>query len=152
MKNFFLRIESWLLITPIILLLIEIVFLGHATFDFHVHDTYFVIANSYAAVMLLFWVLVPYLCHFLLRVQKKRNKKILVIHAVVTILLIVCFFFYVRLNHFIPRRNYDYSSWESYNTFEALDKWVAVAILVFGLIQLLFLLYTIARLIVRNKN
>jgi hypothetical protein len=47
---------------------------------------------------------------------------------------------------------YDYSNWESYNGFGVLDKSVAAAVLLFVLLQLVFLLYTIINLVAKNKN
>jgi heme/copper-type cytochrome/quinol oxidase subunit 1 len=157
MKSF-LRIESWLLIVPIILLLIQKICFPDTSVDFHLHDTYFVIGTFYFGITILLFCCILYLCHFSLRARKSGSKKILTVHVIVTVLLLIFFFvchFFVPLwkaSPMKPRRYYDYSSWEGFQQYDVTSRWFAVMFVVFVIIQVLFILYTIVRLVVKNKS
>jgi cytochrome c oxidase subunit I len=118
MKKIFLQIENWLLIIPIILIIIEKIFFDTSSFDIHLHDTYFVLANIYLGILILIIVCIPYLCHLLLRTKKAGNRNVLLGHVVITDLLLL-FFYFSRFfinsstNQIMPRRYYDFSDWES---------------------------------------
>jgi len=150
MRNLFLRIENWLLMIPAILLVIEKLFFGTVVFDLHLHDTYFVISGFYIGMGMFVVVLIPYLCHLLLRLQHNRNGKILVGHVIATVLLLLFLFIAVRQNGGAPNRYYDFSSWESFQQFGGLNYYLAIAVFAFIIIQLLFTLYTIVRLIAKK--
>jgi cytochrome c oxidase subunit 1 len=150
MKNFFLRVENWLLIIPAILLVVEKLFFGAAVFDLHLHDTYFVISGFYIGLGMFVVVLIPYLCHLLLRLHHKRNRRILVVHVMATVLLLLFLFIAVRQNNETPNRYYDFSNWESFQQFERLNYYLGIAVLAFTGMQLLFILYTIVKLIAKK--
>jgi len=149
----FLRIESWLLIIPFLLLLIEKFLFSNSALDFHLHDTYFVISGFHFGIVILLFCWILYLCHFSLRARKSGNKKILAAHVNATLLLLIFFFIF----NFIvpgwtnapmkPRQYYDYSSWQSFYQYDGTSIFFTVLILAFIVIQLLFILYTIIRLI-----
>jgi heme/copper-type cytochrome/quinol oxidase subunit 1 len=153
MKSFFLRMENWLLIVPFILLLLEKFFFAEGAFDFHLHDTYFVIPGLYIGIAILLFCWILYLCHFSLRARKSVNKKILVAHVVATVLLLsfffVCNFVVTDFGNVTmrPRQYYELSSWQS---FQHQSTWFAITLLGFVLIQVSFILYTILRLIVKK--
>jgi heme/copper-type cytochrome/quinol oxidase subunit 1 len=152
MKRFFLRTENCLLIAPIMITIIERLFFSASAFDIHLHDTYFVIANFYIGILLFLSVCIPYLFHFLLRRKGVGSKKVLLSHIVVTIMLLLSFFVFFRLQHNdIPRRYYDFSSWEAYGQqFDLLTRWLGFAVLAFVIIQLLFIVYGVVRLIAKK--
>ncbi|WP_460551392.1 hypothetical protein [Ferruginibacter profundus] len=157
MKSF-LKIENWLLIVPIILLLVQKIYFTDATVDFHLHDTYFVIAGFYFGIAILLFCWILYLCHFSLRARKSGSKKILRAHVISTVLLLVFFFicdFLVPLwnaSPMKPKRYYDYTSWDAFRQYNVISLWFAAMFVVFLVIQVLFILYTIVRLLVKNKS
>jgi cytochrome c oxidase subunit I len=154
-KKIFLQIKNWLLIIPIVLIIIEKIFFGAYTFDIHLHDTYFVIANIYLGVFTLIIVCIPYLCHLLLRTKKAGNRKILLAHVVITVLLLL-FFYFCRFfinnstNQIMPRRYYDFSDWESTEQLGGLNNYLSIAVFIFIVLQLLFMVYTIVLLLARK--
>ena len=155
MKKIFLQIENWLLIIPIVLIIIEKIFFGAYTFDINLHDTYFVIANIYLGVFTLIIVCTPYFCHFLLRTKKTGNRKILLAHVLITVLLLLFFYFYIffinsSTNQIMPRRYYDFSDWESSEQLGGLNNYLLIAVFIFIVLQLLFMVYTIVLLLARK--
>ena len=156
MKRFLLRIENWLLIVPIILLLIEKICFPNAAFDLHIYDTYLVIAAFHFGIIILLFCWILYLCHFSLRARKSGNKKILNTHVIATLLLLSLFFLWDflppewNISPMKPRRYYDYSSWQSFRQFDGTNIYIGILCLGFVLIQILFILYTIFRLIVKK--
>jgi cytochrome c oxidase subunit I len=152
MKKIFLRIENWFLIVPVIITIIERLFFSASTFDIHLHDTYFVIANFYIGILLFLAVCIPYLFHFLLRRKAVGSKGVLLSHVVVTIMLLLFFFVSFKLQHNdMPRRYYDFSSWELYKPqYDLLTRWLAFAVLAFVITQLLFIVYGVVMLIAKK--
>ena len=153
-----LRIENWLLIVPVILLLVEKVFFGHYTFNFHIKDTYFVIAGIHAGIVILLFCWLLYLCHFSLRAKNSGSTIILTAHVVSTLLLLVFFFIcnfiipgYAN-TPIMPRRYYDHTSWQTYQQSDALNNCITFLVLAFMVIQLLFFIYTLFRLIFKSKS
>jgi cytochrome c oxidase subunit I len=150
MSKFFLRPENWLLIIPLILLGIKKIFFSATVIDLHFHDTYFIVSGLHISIGILIILLVPYLCHTLLRLQHKRHKAVLATHVVSTILLVLFLYIPVQQNADAPQRYYDFSSWESSQQFGGLSYYLTIAVLAFISIQLVFILYTITRLVIKN--
>ncbi len=88
-------------------------------------------------------------------VQKKGNRKILLAHVVITALLLL-FFYFSRFfisnstNQFMPRRYYNFSDWESSEQLGGLNNYLSIAVLIFIVLQLLFIVYTIVLLLARK--
>lgn len=150
MKKFLLNSENWLLIIPILFTLIEWYFYPAAAIDIHLHDTYFIIANFYIGILMLFIVLLPYLCHAFLRITNKQNKLILITHIVLNSLLLIAMPLLMQLPQGSPRRYYDFSNWESVKQFENLNYYLAIIIISFIIIQILFVLYAMVRLAIKK--
>jgi heme/copper-type cytochrome/quinol oxidase subunit 1 len=150
--KFFLKAENWLLILPIIITTSERLFFSASTFDIHLHDTYFVIANFHIGILLFLSVCIPYLFHFLLRRKGVGSKGVLLSHVVATIILLLFFFVSFMLPHNdMPRHYYDFSSWELYKPqYDLLTRWLAFAVLAFVVIQLLFIVYGVVRLVAKK--
>jgi cytochrome c oxidase subunit 1 len=152
-KGFFSRIENWLLIVPLILLLAERSFFAGESVDLHFQDTYIVIPSFYIGIAIFLFCWLPYLCHFALRAKKKGDRKILMIHVITTVLLLSALFVYNLIDPGagnVPRGYYDYSSWQSYRQFNDADIWFAIMFSVFVSIQILFMLYAVIRLLTKK--
>ncbi len=149
MKKIISRIENWLLIIPGIFTLVEVMFFGDSTFDLHLHDTYFVVAHFYIGIAFFVLNLIPFSCHLLIRIKRKGNKKILFMHVLVTNLLLTCFFILSNTKLIQSKKDYDFSSWKAYRQFENLS---SALILAFLIIQLLFILYTVVKLLNKKSN
>jgi heme/copper-type cytochrome/quinol oxidase subunit 1 len=155
MKTVFLRIGNWLLIIPIALIIIEKIFFAAYSFDIHLHDTYFVIANIYLGILIFILALIPFLCHLLLRTKITGNRNILLAHVVLTVLLLLFFYFYrffigSTTNQIKPRRYYDFSDWGSAEQGGGLNNYLLIAVFIFIVLQLSFMVYTIVKLIIKK--
>ena len=150
MRNVFLRIENWLLVTPAILLIIEWLFIGESVMDVHFHDTYLVMPGASSLILILILLLIPYMYHLLLRTKGKRS--ILFIHVISTVVSIVAFFICSKLIPTTPRRYYDFSNWESFHQFGMLNNLVAMIALALITIQLLFIVYAITWLFINKPT
>jgi cytochrome c oxidase subunit I len=148
MEKIFLRIENWLLIVPVMITIIERLFFSAATFDIHQHDTYFVIADFHIGILLFLSACVPWLFHFLLRKKGAGHRSILISHVIATAILLLFFFVSFRLqNNGMPRRYYDFSSWElHWQQYNLFTQWLGFAVLAFVVMQLLFMVYAVVRL------
>jgi len=149
MKKVFTRIENYLLITPVILLIIEWILVEESVLDIHLHDTYFVIPGSSLLILILLLLVIPYFCHILL---KPKVKPIRIIHLISTIVLIVAFLISLKLIPTNPRRYYDFSSWNAYKQFGIFNSLTDLTLIAFLIVQLLFITYTIMRLLLNRKN
>jgi hypothetical protein len=74
---------------------------------------------------------------------------LLLSHVVVTMMLLFFFFVSFRLQHNdMPRRYYDFSSWKVYGPlYDLLISWLGFGVLIFVIVQLLFMVYAVVRLI-----
>jgi len=156
MKRFFLRIENWLLIVPLVLLLGQRISFPHSGIAFIFYDTFYIIASFHflLGVLLLGGFLCG--CHLLLRIKQRRNKKILVGHVTLTVLLLLYFFgtiFFTPAATGLagqPRRYYDGQSLQHVYPLDPSNSYFAITALVFVLMQALFILYTSIRLIMKK--
>ena len=124
-----------LLLLTAVLILIASFFASDQTLDFHLHDTYYIIATAHS-----FWIIIILLLIF--RTLYLLTKCILfskvltwlnVVLLVVTSIFLVTISFYSNNYHNglggMPRRYYDYSSWNNFEFYDNLTKGVLVNIL-----------------------
>ncbi len=147
MKRIILRIENLLLIIPGVLALGEVILMRDSVFDLHLHDTYFVIAHFNIWIFFFVLNLVPFCCHLLLRMQYKANKGLPIIHVLITSILLVCFLIFSMNKIGEPRRYYDLSYWESPGQLVGPINDLIITFSIFIIIHLLFILYTIIKLL-----
>lgn len=121
--------------------------------DIHLHDTYFVITHAHVfwllAILALFvWTL------YLLTNKVLYSKALTWTHVIVTILTLVLFalplFFGDSLINQTPRRHYDFSNWNSFNSYTTFTKAIAITIFVLLLGQFIFVINFIVGLFKRR--
>lgn len=119
------------------------IFLGNSALDLHLHDTYFVIAHFHIVmgVASMFGMFAGVYHWFPKMFGRYLNNTMAYIHFWVTIIGAYLIFWPMHYEGLagMPRRYYDYSSWESFKQFGGLNEFISfVAGLVF-LVQLLFI-------------
>lgn len=152
MKNIIFRIENLLLILPGILALGEAIFMGDSTLDLHLSDTYFVIAHFNIWIFFFVLNMVPFGCHFLLRMKNKTNKWLSFIHVLLTCISLLCFLVFSINKAGQPRRYYDASYWESPGQLVGPINDLIITFSVFIMLHLLFILYAIIKLLFKKAS
>ena len=122
------------------------------SFDIHIHDTYFVIANTH-----LFWflaILALFVWTLYLLTNKILYSKVLTwTHVIITILTLLLFaltlFFGDSFMNPTPRRYYDYSTWNSFDNYTTFTKAIGITIFVLLLGQFIFVINFIVGLFKR---
>ena len=145
-----------LLLTGLILVLTSFFVLKqNNSVDIHIHDTYFVIARTHVfwflAILALFvWTL------YLLTNKILYSKALTWIHVIITILTLLLFAFTLSFGdsfmNSTPRRNYDYSDWNSFDNTTGFTKAIAISIFVLLYGQVIYVINFIAGLIKRLNN
>ncbi|PWT95949.1 MAG: cytochrome c oxidase subunit I [Bacteroidetes bacterium] len=118
------------------------IFLGNSTLDLHLHDTYFVIAHFHIVMGIsAFLGMFAGVYHWFPKMYGRYlNSTLGYIHFWVTLVCAYVIFWPMHYEGFagMPRRYYDYSSWESFKNFVELNKVISfAAMLSFGA-QLMF--------------
>ena len=118
------------------------IFLGNSALDIHLHDTYFVIAHFHIVMgVASFFGMFAGIYHWYPKMYGRyMNNTLSYIHFWVTIVGAYCIFWPMHYEGLagMPRRYYDFSSWESFKMFGGLNEFISfVSIIVFSA-QLLF--------------
>jgi cytochrome c oxidase subunit 1 len=118
------------------------IFLGNSALDLHLHDTYFVIAHFHIVMgVASFFGMFAGIYHWFPKMfGRYLNNTMAYIHFWVTIIGAYLIFWPMHYEGLagMPRRYYDYSSWESFKQFGGLNEFISfVAMIVFA-VQLLF--------------
>ncbi len=118
------------------------IFLGNSSLDLHLHDTYFVVAHFHIVmgVASMFGMFAGVYHWFPKMYGRYLNNTMAYIHFWVTIVGAYLIFWPMHYEGLagMPRRYYDFSSWESFKMFGGLNEFISfIAGLVF-LVQLLF--------------
>lgn len=120
------------------------IFLGNSAIDIHVHDTYFVIAHFHLVMgVAAFFGMYCGLYHWYPKMfGRYLNNTIGSIHFWITLVGSYCIFWpmYYEGLAGMPRRYYDYSTWESFKQFVELNKFISVAAIITFAAQLLFII------------
>lgn len=119
------------------------IWLGNSALDIHLHDTYFVIAHFHIVmgVASMFGMFAGIYHWFPKMYGKYLNNTLGYIHFWVTIAGAYLIFWPMHYEGLagMPRRYYDYSTWESFKQFVELNRFISTVAMIVFAVQLLFL-------------
>lgn len=119
------------------------IFLGNSALDLHLHDTYFVIAHFHIVmgVASMFGMFAGVYHWFPKMFGRYLNNTMAYIHFWVTLIGAYLIFWPMHYEGLagMPRRYYDYSSWESFKQFAGLNEFISFVAGVVFLVQLVFI-------------
>ena len=118
------------------------IFLGNSTLDLHLHDTYFVIAHFHIVMgVSAFMGMFAGIYHWFPKMYGRyMNNTLGYIHFWITMVCAYIIFWPMHYEGFagMPRRYYDYASWESFKHFVELNRVISFAAILSFLVQLMF--------------
>lgn len=119
------------------------IFLGNATIDIHLHDTYFIIAHFHIVMgVSAFFGMFAGVYHWFPKMYGRYlNSTLGYIHFWVTIIGAYLIFWPMHYEGLagMPRRYIDYRSWTSFNQFSDLNKMITIVAVVVFAVQLMFI-------------
>ena len=118
------------------------IFLGNASLDIQLHDTYFNIAHFHLVMgVSAFFGMFAGIYHWFPKMYGRfMNNTLAYIHFWITLVGAYLIFWpmhYMGLAG-MPRRYYDYSMWESFKMFDGLNQFISIVVILVFLVQLLF--------------
>jgi cytochrome c oxidase subunit 1 len=117
------------------------IFLGNATLDLHLHDTYFVVAHFHIVMgVASFFGMFAGVYHWFPKMYGRYlNNTMGYIHFWITLVGAYLIFWPMHYQGFagMPRRYYDYSNWESFKHFMELNRFISTVAMVVFAAQLL---------------
>jgi cytochrome c oxidase subunit 1 len=118
------------------------IFLGNSALDLHLHDTYFVIAHFHIVMgVASFFGMFAGVYHWFPKMfGRYLNNTMAYIHFWVTLIGAYLIFWPMHYEGFagMPRRYYDYSSWQSFNQFAGLNSFISIVAMIVFAVQILF--------------
>lgn len=118
------------------------IWLGNSALDIHVHDTYFLIAHFHLVMGAagMFGMFAGVYHWFPKMFGRFLNNTLAYIHFWVTMVGVNLIFWPMHYEGFagMPRRYYVYTSWESFNQFEGLNKFITIVVIAVFSVNLLF--------------
>ncbi len=119
------------------------IWLGNSALDIHLHDTYFVIAHFHIVmgVASMFGMFAGIYHWFPKMYGRYLNNTLGYVHFWVTMIGAYLIFWPMHYEGLagMPRRYYDYSSWESFKQFIELNRFISTVAMIVFAVQLLFL-------------
>ncbi|MEO8719575.1 MAG: cbb3-type cytochrome c oxidase subunit I [Ginsengibacter sp.] len=119
------------------------IWLGNSSLDFHLHDTYFVIAHFHLVmgVASMFGMFAGLYHWFPKMYGRHMNNTLGYIHFWIS--LVGAYFIFWPMHYEglagMPRRYYDFSNWESFKMFDGLNAFISVSAIVVFAAQFLFI-------------
>jgi len=138
------------------------IWLGNSALDFHLHDTYFVIAHFHLVmgVASMFGMFAGIYHWYPKMYGRFMNNTLAYIHFWVT--LVGAYFIFWPMHYEglagMPRRYYDFSNWESFKMFQGLNEFISITAIIVFATQFLFVfnyfysMYKGRKVTERNKN
>lgn len=155
MKKFLLRIENLLLVAPLLSLLLSKIYFSNSALDIHLHDTYFVIDGVFIKLLFFLYTSLLYVLYLSLRLRRiKINFWVVIQHVIGTCLAILLIDLPVHYEGLagIPRRYYDYTTWNSFKFFFISHWFISSACFIFILAQIIFIIYYISAFLFTEKD
>ncbi|MCK7558287.1 cbb3-type cytochrome c oxidase subunit I [Chitinophaga sedimenti] len=120
------------------------IWLGNASIDIHLHDTYFVIAHFHIVMgVSAFFGMFAAIYHWFPKMYGRYlNQTIGYIHFWITLIGAYLIFWPMHYEGMagMPRRYYNYSSWASFNQFDGLNAFISIVVIIVFACQLLFVI------------
>lgn len=138
------------------------IWLGNSSLDFHLHDTYFVIAHFHLVmgVASMFGMFAGIYHWYPKMFGRLMNNTLAYLHFWIS--LVGAYFIFWPMHYEglagMPRRYYDFSNWESFKMFSGLNAFISVTAIVVFAAQFLFIfnffysMYKGRKITERNKN
>ncbi len=118
------------------------IWLGNSTLDLHLHDTYFVIAHFHIVMgVSAFFGMFAGIYHWYPKMYGRyMNNTLAYIHFWVTLAGAYLIFWPMHYEGLagMPRRYFDYSSWESFKQFVELNRFISTVAMIVFAVQILF--------------
>lgn len=118
------------------------IWLGNSSIDIHLHDTYFVIAHFHIVmgVSAFFGTFAGVYHWFPKMFGRYMNNTLSYIHFWITLIGAYLIFWPMHYEGLVgmPRRYYDYSTWESFKQFADLNHFISIVVILVFATQLLF--------------
>lgn len=118
------------------------IFVGNAALDIQLHDTYFIIAHFHLVMgVAAFFGMFAGIYHWFPKMYGRfMNNTLAYIHFWITLIGAYLIFWPMHYTGLagMPRRYYDYSSWESFKMFDGLNQFISIVVILVFLAQLLF--------------
>jgi cytochrome c oxidase subunit 1 len=136
------------------------IWVGNSAIDIHLHDTYFVIAHFHfvMGVASMFGMFAGIYHWFPKMYGRYMNNTLAYIHFWITLIGAYLIFWPMHYEGLpgMPRRYYDYSSWESFKQFAELNRFISTILIITFATQILFIFnffYSIFKgRVVKDKN
>ncbi|PZX62422.1 cytochrome c oxidase subunit I [Hydrotalea sandarakina] len=136
------------------------IWVGNSAIDIHLHDTYFVIAHFHLVmgVASMFGMFAGIYHWFPKMYGRYMNNTLAYIHFWITLIGAYLIFWPMHYEGLagMPRRYYDYSSWESFKQFAELNRFISTVVIITFATQILFIFnffYSIFKgRVVKDKN
>jgi cytochrome c oxidase subunit 1 len=138
------------------------IWLGNSALDFHLHDTYFVIAHFHLVmgVASMFGMFAGVYHWYPKMFGRFMNNTLAYIHFWIS--MVGAYFIFWPMHYEglagMPRRYYDFSNWESFKMFGGLNEFISISAIVVFAAQFLFIfnffysMYKGRKVTERNKN
>ncbi|WP_202928961.1 cytochrome c oxidase subunit I [Chitinophaga agri] len=118
------------------------IWLGNSSIDIHLHDTYFVIAHFHIVmgVSAFFGTFAGVYHWFPKMFGRYLNNTLAYIHFWTTLIGAYLIFWPMHYEGIagMPRRYYDYASWESFKQFSDLNQFISIVVIIVFAAQLMF--------------
>ncbi len=119
------------------------IFVGNASLDIALHDTYFIIAHFHLVMgVAAFFGMFAGIYHWFPKMYgRQMNNTLAYIHLWVTLAGAYLIFWPMHYSGLagMPRRYYDYSNWESFNMFGGMNQFISIVVIVVFATQFLFI-------------
>ncbi|MDR0791893.1 MAG: cbb3-type cytochrome c oxidase subunit I [Chitinophagaceae bacterium] len=119
------------------------IFLGNSAIDIHIHDTIFVVAHFHIVMgVAAFFGMFCGVYHWFPKMfGRYMNNNLAYIHFWLTLIGAYLIFWPMHYEGLagMPRRYFDYSTWESFKQFGGLNKFITIVTIITFAVQILFL-------------